>query len=173
MVHNLPALSYSPRPFVPANTIGVRRPRNLRDSLFILLPLVPRTPYPLEIWCALIHSMAPVTLHSRYGVILVHSELIHTIAQVTLPSWSAHGTVQYCLMVFSASIHTGSHAPLSLQSRSAHNLIKRYFNMSVIGARAECDCRCELLPRFSCDSEVCARDNLLPHSTCYTLHQTR
>ena len=62
---------------------------------------------------------------------------------VTICSRSTHGTVQYFLMHFTASIHTGGHTPLSLQSRSGRDRIKRYFDQRVIGARVERDCQCE------------------------------
>ena len=45
-------------------------------------------------------------------------------------------------MHFTASIHIGGHTPLSLQSRSCRDRIKRYFDQSVIGARVERDCQC-------------------------------
>ena len=52
-------------------------------------------------------------------------------------------------MNFTASIHTGCHTPLSLQSRSCGDRIKRYFDQSVIGARVERDCQCEHWPQSS------------------------
>ena len=66
-----------------------------------------------------------------------------------LCSRSTHGTVQYFLMLFTASIHTGGHTLLSLQSRSCRDRIKRYFDQSVIGARVERDCQCEHWPESS------------------------
>ena len=83
-----------------------------------------------------IHAIAPVTLHSRYSQILVHS---HS----SLHSWSALALVSPELSSFPwckqrgrqsepathphsalqnrnwtvVNVHTGSHAPLSLQSR--------------------------------------------------------
>ena len=68
--------------------------------------------------------------------------LIHTIAPVTICSRSSHGTVQYFLMYFTASIHTGGHTPFSIRW-------ERYFDQSVIGVRMERDCQCEHWPQSS------------------------
>ena len=59
--------------------------------------------------------------------------LIHIIRAFTFRSRSSHGPVQYCLMHFSAGIHTGSAGQVSFQSRSGHDIVKRYFDRSQTG----------------------------------------
>ena len=90
---------------------------------------------------------ALLTLHSRYGQIhlcLLHFHDVNDVAgranqQYTLAQalHNRNWTV--------ANVHTGSHAPLSFQSRSGRNIFWFERDRSVTGARAECDRQCECL----------------------------